>query len=83
MRGLNVLNDVKLGIILRDAYVEEILPTLRKEINNGPLFVPLRQIYHALALATFVRRHLESKPNLKQFFDVNRPYLYDLHRMST
>ena len=36
-----------------------VLPELEKEINNGANFITLRQIYHAMVLATWFKRNLK------------------------
>ncbi len=42
------------GTVLRDVLV----PALEHEVNEGPRFRRLRQIYHALILAAWYKRHL-------------------------
>lgn len=51
----NDFNPVYLNILK-----EVIIPELRREVNEGKDFAPLRQTYHALILATWYKRHLRN-----------------------
>jgi hypothetical protein len=39
-----------------------VLPHIQREVNEGEHFVPLRQIYHALILATWFKKKLRGTP---------------------
>ncbi|MEI6437560.1 MAG: hypothetical protein WCO69_02275 [Candidatus Omnitrophota bacterium] len=41
-----------------EALREVILPELRKEVNEGEAFAPVRQVFNSLILATWYKRHL-------------------------
>ncbi|HSV43163.1 MAG TPA: hypothetical protein VLJ10_01285, partial [Candidatus Bathyarchaeia archaeon] len=38
---------------------EIILPEIEKEVNEGKHFAPLRQVFHAMILATWFKKHLK------------------------
>ncbi|MFH0754088.1 MAG: hypothetical protein V2A70_05940 [Candidatus Omnitrophota bacterium] len=42
-----------------DVFKEVFIPELRREINEGAQFAALRQVYHAIVLATWYRKHLK------------------------
>ncbi|MEI8012890.1 MAG: hypothetical protein WCI27_10520, partial [Candidatus Omnitrophota bacterium] len=43
--------------IYTDVFREIILPELRRQVNEDKLFAPVRQVYTALVLATWYKRH--------------------------
>lgn len=45
--------------IYDDVLKEVIIPVLEDEVNSGKNFIPLRQIFHALILATWFKRSLK------------------------
>ncbi|MGE0267316.1 MAG: isocitrate dehydrogenase kinase/phosphatase AceK regulatory subunit [Candidatus Omnitrophota bacterium] len=61
-----VKDDQRLTGLIR----EHIIPEIEKEVNNGKTFAPLRQMYHAMILATWYKMTLK-KSLLAQTY-VNR-----------
>jgi hypothetical protein len=59
-----------------DVFKEIVLPHIRKEMNESEHFAPLRQIYHALILATWFKKKLRGVPAFDKVFesiDSNNP----------
>ncbi len=50
-------------------FKEMVLPHIRKEVNESEHFAALRQIYHALILATWFKKKLRSVPTYKKVFE--------------
>ncbi|MGA9131262.1 MAG: toll/interleukin-1 receptor domain-containing protein [Candidatus Sulfotelmatobacter sp.] len=50
-------------------FKEMVLPHIQKEVNESEHFVALRQIYHALILATWFKKKLRSVPAYKELFE--------------
>jgi hypothetical protein len=51
---------------------EMILPELEKEINEGSTFAPVRQIYHAVILATWFKKNLRESLLGQVYVDKNK-----------
>ncbi|NTV29555.1 MAG: DEAD/DEAH box helicase [Candidatus Omnitrophica bacterium] len=51
---------------------EILIPVLEKEVNEGKTFSQLRQIYHALLLALWARKHLSGPVWHEQYIGRNR-----------
>ncbi|NTV28844.1 MAG: hypothetical protein HGA80_02065, partial [Candidatus Omnitrophica bacterium] len=51
---------------------EILIPVLEKEVNEGKAFSHLRQIYHALLLALWARKHLSDPLWQKQYIGMGR-----------
>ncbi|MEW5894829.1 MAG: hypothetical protein AB1650_03570 [Candidatus Omnitrophota bacterium] len=49
-----------------------LLPAIKEEVNNGKQFAPLRQIFHAVILAGWYKKHLKQSILGKLYFDQNR-----------
>ena len=48
-----------------------VVPVLHQEVNKNQRFSVLRQIYHALILATWFKQHFGGKPEFKSIIDSN------------
>lgn len=51
---------------------EVIIPAIEKEVNEGENFAMLRQIYHAMILATWFKRHLRNNLFSKVYVGQNK-----------
>ena len=51
---------------------ETVLPAIENEINHGKTFAPLRQIYHAIILATWFKENLKKSVLHKVYVDENK-----------
>lgn len=51
---------------------EVLLPVIEQEVNTGTTFATLRQIYKAMILATWYKRHLKNSPLNKAYADDNK-----------
>lgn len=51
---------------------EVIIPVIEKEVNEGENFAILRQIYHAMILATWFKRHLRNNLFSKVYIGQNK-----------
>ncbi len=55
--GRTVGSEEESARIYTAVYREMVLPELRREVNSGKIFAPVRQVYNALILATWYKRH--------------------------
>ena len=46
-----------------------VLPHIRREVNEGEHFVPIRQVYNAIVLATWYKKKLRSVPAFQNMFE--------------
>lgn len=67
----DVNNEVETEIA-KDVMRELIIPLLEKEVNEGSLFSQLRQIYHAMVLSTWFKRHLQQSFVGRVYVDQNK-----------
>jgi hypothetical protein len=51
-----------------DVFKDIIIPEIHREVNTGANFARIRQIYHALILATWYRRYLRTDPAYEAIF---------------
>jgi hypothetical protein len=58
--------------IYTEAFRDIILPELRRQVNTSREFVPVRQVYDALILATWYKRHLRSGILSKIYVGANK-----------
>ncbi len=65
--GITPVNDTAQAIMR-----EVVLPVLEQEVNDGPQFAPLRQVYHALILAHWYRKNLKQSILNKVYADKSR-----------
>lgn len=56
----NVENTEEDNRLYSNIIKEIIIPELRKEVNQGKYFAPLRQVYQAMILATWYKRNLKN-----------------------
>ena len=56
-KGKTVGSEEESARIYTAVYREMVLPELRREVNSGKIFAPVRQVYNALILATWYKRH--------------------------
>ena len=64
---LDVMSDAA-----RQVVREVLLPAIEEEVNNGRTFANLRQIYHAMILATWYKQHLRSGAFGQLYIDRNK-----------
>ncbi len=55
-----------------DIVREVVIPLLTKEVNSGRNFAPIRQVYHALILATWYKRKLKDSVISLGYADQNK-----------
>ncbi|MDP1853646.1 MAG: hypothetical protein Q8L26_05545 [Candidatus Omnitrophota bacterium] len=60
-------------VVMEKLMKEIILPALTDEINSGPAYAPLRQIYHSLILAEWFKRKHKSSASVFAL-SINRGY---------
>lgn len=71
--GLNTKADqVKLTEETNKILREVVIPQIEKEVNEGKNFAPLRQIYHALILATWYKKNLKESLLGKVYVNQNK-----------
>jgi len=58
---------------------EVILPALRKEVNEGRNFAPVRQVYNAMILATWYKRHLKDSLFGQMYVGKNKVHGVDVN----
>ncbi len=58
--------------IQQEALREIIIPAIKREVNEGQTFAPLRQMFHAMILATWYKRSLSRSLLGQQYADQNR-----------
>lgn len=61
------LNEKEINSFSSQIMKEVILPIIEEEVNTGAHFKQLRQIYHALILATWFKQKLRASINSKSF----------------
>ncbi|MBF0569634.1 MAG: hypothetical protein HQL18_02530, partial [Candidatus Omnitrophica bacterium] len=59
----------KVSGLCSDLVREVIVPEIEREVNEGPTFAELRQMYHALILAIWFKRHLKGSIVNKVYAD--------------
>jgi hypothetical protein len=52
-----------------EVFKEIVLPHIRREVNESEHFAPLRQVYHALILATWFKKKLREVPAYSKVFE--------------
>lgn len=55
-----------------------VIPAIEKEVNEGQHFAPLRQVYHALILGMWFKRHLKDSLIGQYYADQNKVFGIDL-----
>jgi len=56
---------------IKDIIRSTILPIIEDEVNNGPSFAPLRQIYHSMILAKWYEQHFKNSVLGQSYVDRN------------
>ncbi|MCC6758537.1 MAG: hypothetical protein IT395_02780 [Candidatus Omnitrophica bacterium] len=62
----------KIATLSSEVFRDMILPELEKEVNEGSTFSPVRQIYHAVILATWYKKNLRESLLGKVYIDKNK-----------
>lgn len=57
---------------IKEAFKKELLPIIENQVNNGPAFAPLRQMYYSLILALYFKEKMKDNISLKYYFDKER-----------
>ncbi len=76
------VNDGQDTDISLDALKELILPEIQKDVNTGRNFAVLRQVYSAVVLATWYKRHAAKGVLGQAYFDRNKVQGIDLYAPS-
>lgn len=57
---------------IKELFKQEILPLIEQEVNSGANFVPLRQMYYSLILASYFKDKLKGNKFYKQYLNTSK-----------
>jgi len=67
------------AMLLQDQVMRElVIPAIEREVNQGKIFAPLRQMFHSLILAVWYKRNLKQSFLTRAYADQNKIQGVDL-----